>query len=112
MLGLRRRFAIDPALRLGADVQFHLKTRNGSVFHAAIADTEPDGWGRRVILRVHAKRWQDARRAGTKVETWPLNAVEFLLLVVDDFSRVGALRFAGLGARHREPHQALASACF
>jgi len=86
------RFAIDPALRLVAGVQFHRKTPDGSAFHAAIADTEPDGWGRRVILRDHAKRRQDARRAGVKVETRPLNALDFLL-AVDDFSRVGALRF-------------------
>ena len=58
------RFSIDPALQLVAGAQFHKKTRDGSVFHAAIADTEPDGWGRRVILRDHAKRMQEARRAG------------------------------------------------
>jgi serine/threonine-protein kinase HipA len=86
------RYAIDPVLRLVAGFQFHRKTQDGSAFHAAIADTEPDGWGRRVILRDHAKRRQDARRAGVKVETRPLNALDFLL-VVDDFSRVGALRF-------------------
>ena len=42
-------FTIDPALQLVAGPQFHKKSREGSVFHAAIADTEPDGWGRRVI---------------------------------------------------------------
>jgi serine/threonine-protein kinase HipA len=79
-------------LRLVAGVQFHRKTQDGSTFHAAIADTEPDGWGRRVILRDHAKRRQSARRAGAKVETRPLNAPDFLL-AVDNFSCVGALRF-------------------
>ena len=64
----------------------------GSVFHGAIADTEPDGWARRVILRDHAKRLQEARRAGADVESRPLNALDFLL-AVDDASRVGALRF-------------------
>src|SRR5258708_28077682 len=30
--------------------------RDASIFHGAIADTEPDGWAHRVILRDHAKR--------------------------------------------------------
>ncbi|MFG1266184.1 MULTISPECIES: type II toxin-antitoxin system HipA family toxin [Xanthobacter] len=85
------RFAIEPGLPLVAGPQFHRKTRDGSVFHAAIADTEPDGWGRRVIQRDHAKRRQEARRAGQAVETRPLNAMDYLL-AVDDVSRVGALR--------------------
>jgi serine/threonine-protein kinase HipA len=57
-----------------------------------IADTEPDGWGRRVISRDHAKRRQTARRAGMDAGSSQLNAVDFLL-AVDDGSRVGALRF-------------------
>jgi len=85
------RFAIDPALQLVPGGQFHKKTRDGSIFHAAIADTEPDGWGRRVIQRDHAKRRQEARRAGEGVEVRPLNALDYLL-AVDDLSRVGALR--------------------
>jgi serine/threonine-protein kinase HipA len=71
--------------------QFHRKSRDGSVFHAAIADTEPDGWGKRVIQRDHAKRRQHARRAGKVVEARPLNSMDYLL-AVDDVSRVGALR--------------------
>ena len=51
-----QRFAIDPALPLVAGPQFRQRTANGSLFHAAIADTEADGWGRKVILRDHAKR--------------------------------------------------------
>jgi len=86
------RFAIDPTLPLVAGAQFHRKTRDGSAFHPAIADTEPDGWGRRVILRDHARRRQEARRARAEVDSRPLNALDFLL-AVDDFSRVGALRF-------------------
>ncbi len=85
------RFAIEPGLPLVAGPQFHRKVRDGSVFHAAIADTEPDGWGRRVIQRDHAKRRQEARRAGQAVEARPLNAMDYLL-AVDDVSRVGALR--------------------
>lgn len=86
------RFAIEPNLRLVAGAQFHRKAPDGSVFHAAIADTEPDGWGRRVIARDHAKRRQASRRAGTDAGLSQLNAVDFLL-AVDDGSRVGALRF-------------------
>jgi serine/threonine-protein kinase HipA len=85
-------FAIDPGLPLVAGLQFHRREPGGSVFHGAIADTEPDGWARRVILRDHARRRQEARRAGSDVESRPLNALDFLL-AVDDASRVGALRF-------------------
>lgn len=90
-LAAHDRFAIEPGLPLVGGPQFHRKTRDGSVFHAAIADTEPDGWGRRVIQRDHAKRRQEARRAGGEVDSKPLNALDYLL-AVDDVSRVGALR--------------------
>ncbi|MCX6877634.1 MAG: type II toxin-antitoxin system HipA family toxin [Verrucomicrobia bacterium] len=86
------RFALEPGLPLVAGPQFHRKARDGSVFPMAIADTEPDGWAKRVILRDHVKRRQDARRAGQEPETTQLNALDFLL-AVDDSSRVGALRF-------------------
>jgi len=100
-----QRFAIDPALSLVGGAQFHRKTRDGSVFHAAIADTEPDGWARRVIVRDHAKRRAEARRAGSQVDTEPLNALDFLL-AVDDASRVGALRFQDeQGVFRRAPEQ-------
>jgi serine/threonine-protein kinase HipA len=86
------RFALEPNLPLVAGAQFHRKAQEGSVFHASIADTEPDGWSRRVILRDHAKRRQSARRSGKEAGSAQLNAVDFLL-AVDDSSRVGALRF-------------------
>jgi serine/threonine-protein kinase HipA len=86
------RFAIEPNLPLVTGAQFHRKAPEGSVFHAAIADTEPDGWGRRVISRDHAKRRQTTRRTGKDVGSAQLNAVDYLL-AVDDGSRVGALRF-------------------
>lgn len=101
------RFAIEPNLPLVAGAQFHRKAPEGSVFHAAIADTEPDGWGRRVIARDHAKRRQAARRAGTDAGPSQLNAVDFLL-AVDDDSRVGALRFrdeAGVFQRAAEANR-------
>lgn len=87
------RFAIEPNLPLVPGAQFHRKSRDGSVFHGSIADTEPDGWGRRVILRDHAKkRRQKVRGTDKQVDTRPLNELDFLL-AVDDFSRMGALRF-------------------
>lgn len=86
------RFALAPALPLVAGPQFHRPTPEGSVFHAPIADTEPDGWGRRVILRDHAKQRQRARRSGRDAGTLHFHAIDFLL-AVDDESRVGALRF-------------------
>jgi serine/threonine-protein kinase HipA len=55
---------IEPGLPLVTGPQFHRKAGQGSVFHAAIADTEPDGWGKRVIQRDHAKCRQQARRRG------------------------------------------------
>jgi serine/threonine-protein kinase HipA len=94
------RFSIEPGLPLVGGPQFHRKTGDGSVFHSAIADTEPDGWGRRVVQRDHAKRRQDARRAGGSVETGPLNAMDYLL-AVDDVSRVGALRLQDEEGRYQ-----------
>ena len=55
-LGEKERFALSPTLPLVAGPQFHKKSHNGSIFHPPIADTEPDGWGRRLITRDHAKR--------------------------------------------------------
>ena len=98
-------FAIEPSLPLVAGMQFHKRSRDGSVFHSAIADTEPDGWGRRVILRDHAKRRQDTRRTGPSTDNSPLNPLDFLL-AVDDANRVGALRFQdenGVFQRASEP---------
>jgi serine/threonine-protein kinase HipA len=94
------RFALEPGLSLVAGPQFHRKIRDGSVFHAAIADTEPDGWGRKIIQRDHAKRRQHARRRGDAVEARPLNAMDYLL-AVDDVSRVGALRLQDEEGRYQ-----------
>jgi len=94
------RFAVEPGLPLVAGPQFHRKARDGSVFHAAIADTEPDGWGRRVIQRDHAKRRQETRRRGEPVVARPLNAMDYLM-AVDDVSRVGALRFQDEDGRYQ-----------
>jgi serine/threonine-protein kinase HipA len=85
-------FAIEPHLPMVAGMQYHKQLRDGSVFHGAIADTEPDGWGRRVILRDHAKRRAEARRQRRPADAAALNSLDFLL-AVDDASRAGALRF-------------------
>lgn len=90
-LGAVERFAIDPTLQLVPGPQFHGKQSNGSVFHAAIADTEPDGWGKRVIQRDQAKRRELARRTNEEWARAPLGSLDFLL-AVDDETRLGALR--------------------
>ena len=60
-------------------------TKNDSRFFLALADTEPDAWGRRVIARAHAKARAKNAALG------PLTELDYLV-AVDDFSRVGALR--------------------
>ena len=87
-----QRFAIDPALQLVSGFQFHARRAEGSLFHGAIADTEPDGWGRRVILRDHAKRREASRVQDDRSKKNVLGELDFLL-AVDDESRIGALRF-------------------
>lgn len=94
------RFAIEPGLPLVAGPQFHRRARDGSVFNAAIADTEPDGWAKRVIQRDHAKRRQEARRAGQEIDVRPLNALDYLL-AVDDVARIGALRLQDEDGRYQ-----------
>jgi len=87
------RFALEPDLPLVTGAQFHKpRGRDASIFHGAIADTEPDGWARRVILRDHAKRRALARAAGEAQDHQLLTPIDFLL-AVDDVNRVGALRF-------------------
>ncbi len=87
------RFALEPDLPLVTGAQFHKPpSRDAPIFHGAIADTEPDGWARRVILRDHAKRRAAARAAGQAQDHQPLTPIDFLL-AVDDVNRVGALRF-------------------
>jgi serine/threonine-protein kinase HipA len=85
-------FSISPDLVLTAERQFRkATTKSDSVFHFAIADTEPDGWGCRVIARDHAKRRKLALEKG-KSFGGALTEMDYLL-GVDDESRVGAIRF-------------------
>ncbi|MBF8262390.1 MAG: phosphatidylinositol kinase [Parachlamydiales bacterium] len=84
-------FEIDPALPLGHGRAFRSKKEGSSVFHGAIADSEPDGWARQVILRANGKRRKE-KKDGISIDDSPLTSLDFLL-AVDDFSRIGALRF-------------------
>jgi len=77
------RFAIDPALPLGRGT---FAPARGRAVPAAIDDTAPDSWGRRLMQR--AERLA-ATREGRRVRT--LGAVDYLLGVSDE-SRLGALR--------------------
>jgi serine/threonine-protein kinase HipA len=85
-------FEIDPALPLGLGRAFRSKKEGGSVFHGAIADSEPDGWAKQVILRAHGKSRKEKKDRGISIDDSPLTSLDFLL-AVDDFSRIGALRF-------------------
>lgn len=89
-------FQVSPDLHLTPDRQFRkAPSKDDSVFPFALADTEPDTWGRRIIMRAHAKR----RKKDAKLPA--LTEVDFLL-AVDDFSRIGALRLRdGEGNYHR-----------
>jgi serine/threonine-protein kinase HipA len=81
-------FEIDPALPLQSGRAFRSKKEEGSVFHGAIADSEPDGWAKQVILRANRKERKEKKEHIDSV----LTSLDFLL-AVDDFSRIGALRF-------------------
>lgn len=85
-------FEIDPELPLGYGRVFRSKKEWGSVFHGAIADSEPDGWARQVILRASGKDRKEKKDRGIAILDAPLTSLDFLLSV-DDFSRIGALRF-------------------
>lgn len=79
------RFALEPALPLGPG-PFH--TAPGAPLLGPIGDSAPDRWGRALMRRAERRR---ARRAGEAPRT--LNEIDYLLMV-DDESRQGALRFA------------------
>lgn len=79
-----QKFALDPALSLGAGA-YH--TNTGQAIFGAIGDSAPDRWGRVLMQRAEARRAQQAQTAQrTLMES------DFLLMV-NDISRPGALRF-------------------
>jgi serine/threonine-protein kinase HipA len=98
------RFEISPDLPLrDGHVSRRAPNSEDSPFPCAIADTEPDAWGKRVISRAHAKRRQVHRSLG------PLTRFDYLV-AVDDFSRLGAIRlrdtkgqYLGSGEAFRTP---------
>lgn len=86
------RFEISPDLPLIAGHQFRkAPSKENSIFHFAFADTEPDGWGSRVVARDHAKQRKAVQAAGEPVPSDSLTEMDYLL-GVDDLSRIGAIR--------------------
>ena len=78
------RFALEPALMLGAGPQH---TRQGRALFGAFGDSAPDRWGRKLIQRSERRRAQAEARALRS-----LGEVDYLL-GVSDIARQGALRF-------------------
>jgi serine/threonine-protein kinase HipA len=81
-LSRRDAFALDPELPLGRG-QFH----TGQPLFRAFTDPAPDRWGQTLLRRAERAR---ARREGGAPRA--LRAIDFLALV-DDQTRLGALRF-------------------
>lgn len=79
-----RRFSLEPALKLGPG-PFH--TPPDKPLFGAIGDSAPDRWGRVLMRRAERRR---AEREGGTPRT--LREIDYLLLV-DDETRQGALRF-------------------
>ena len=79
------RFSLEPALTLGPG-PFHASA--GKPLFGAIGDSAPDRWGRLLMRRAERRR---AQRDGQTPRT--LREIDYLLMV-DDETRQGALRFA------------------
>lgn len=79
------RYALEPALQLGPG-PFH--SAAGQSLFGAIGDSAPDRWGRMLMRRAERRR---AAREGKVPRT--LREIEYLLMVNDE-TRQGALRFA------------------
>lgn len=76
-------FALEKNLPLVYGPQYHKMGNTKSIFPNILSDTEPDGWAKQVILRDYKKNKNSSVSS--------LNSLDFLLMV-DDFSRIGALR--------------------
>lgn len=88
------RFALSPDLPLVSGHQYRANQDAAqSAFFGCLADAEPDGWGRMVIARAHARQPAAQRKPATagRPPLVPLNEVDYLLWV-SDFCRAGALR--------------------
>ncbi len=79
------KFSLEPALEVGPG-PFH--TANDLPMFGAIGDSAPDRWGRVLMQRMERRR---AKKEGKTPSA--LREIDFLLLV-DDETRAGALRFA------------------
>lgn len=89
-----RYFDISPDLAKTMGYQVRkVPTKDDSTFFFALADTEPDTWGRRIIARAHAKERQNNPSLG------PLTELDYLC-AVDDHSRIGALRLRDTRKRY------------
>lgn len=83
-------FPLSPDLPLVPGHQFHTnKDQNQSAFFTCFADTEPDGWGQMVIKRDYAKQRKEENHLAA---VGLLNDFDYLLWI-NDFSRLGAIRF-------------------
>ena len=79
------RFSLEPALSLGPG-SFH--TGQGKALFGAIGDSAPDRWGRMLMGRAERRA---AKREKRTART--LREIDYLLMV-DDETRLGALRFS------------------
>ena len=102
----KERFQIDPELPLVVGPQYPspAQDRHASIFFGCLADSEPDGWGKVVILREFAKRKEEARKRGDDIQPAALDSFEYMLLV-DDVSRVGALRLRDADGKFVRPSE-------
>jgi serine/threonine-protein kinase HipA len=82
------RFSLEPALALG---QGAFVPAAGLSMFGSIGDSAPDTWGRRLMQRAERRQ---AERDGRSPRT--LSEADYLLGVAD-ISRLGALRFRGVG---------------
>ena len=83
-LGHPAAFSLEPALTLGPGPQH---TGAGRAIFGALADSAPDRWGRLLMRRAERRRAEEEKRAPRA-----LAEIDFLLMV-DDETRIGALRF-------------------
>ena len=82
-------FELSPDLPLGYGWAYLSNQDRQSPFPLAIADTEPDAWGRTVIRRAFRKSSVALKKKLSELD---------YLLGVDDFSRIGAIRLTEGGS--------------
>lgn len=86
-----KHFPLSPDLPLVPGHQFHPnKDHNQSAFFTCFADAEPDGWGQMVIKRDYAR--QRKKLDSSLAAVGLLDDFDYLLWI-NDYSRLGAIRF-------------------